>query len=123
MSTYHVSGQVATISLRVDDSTWQGSVLIPSFLVQAGSRTEARGLAEEIVDPLKMAPMSNIDVTEAPYALADTAQFSAELARTVEALNDGDAGTEHAALRSMAGQVAALLGFDLRDLLDKEEKG
>lgn len=122
MSTFHVTGQVATISIRTRNSgTWNGSVLIPSFLVKAENQAAARGLAEQIIDPLRMAPASNIDITETPYVLADTALLSNELANAADALNGDSNDAEHDALYSVASTLAGLLGIDLDDLLNHDE--
>jgi hypothetical protein len=121
MKTYVITAAVATVSLKtLSDGTWNGSAEIPEFKVNAESRYEAVALAEEIIDPLSMAPATKVTAEEEPpVPSAALTTLGTELLNAADALNGDSNDAEHDALYSLASTVAGVLGVDLASLLEE----
>lgn len=118
MSNFTVNGRVATISFKTEgNDVFNGSITLPEFRVTASTAERARELAAKIVDPLNMAPASELTVTE-DLSQHYTVTLGELLDEATEALNGDSNDLEHDALYSVAESIAGLLGVRLDELLE-----
>jgi hypothetical protein len=125
MPIYNISGHVDTVRMRMlSGIALCGQTTIPPFRVEANDQREAEYIAQQIVDPLNLAPAHRLTVIEEPAVpAAYIVSLSNELDTMIRALNGDSNDQKHAALYGAADIIADLLGFDLETRLADDRDG